>query len=138
MVAALEKALHQERSELLLAVSGNRVSADMGWQILHRWDALVEIAKAARESRPPECPDEGCLHPTCNLARALAVLDNREETWMGRCGFKWNAPYVHAPPSKEVTSLEQECVLARGHKGQHRSLSNVTKAQNPQAGEPRD
>jgi hypothetical protein len=37
--------------------------------------ALVEIARAARDTYPPECADEGCLHASCKLARALARLD---------------------------------------------------------------
>jgi hypothetical protein len=42
-----EQALHQERMELVLSLNGNPVNAEMAWQIIHRWDALVNVAKAA-------------------------------------------------------------------------------------------
>jgi hypothetical protein len=44
----LAQALHQERSELIIGLNGNRVNSEMVWQIIHRWDAMVEIARAAR------------------------------------------------------------------------------------------
>lgn len=43
---------------------------------------------------------------------------------MTRCDFRWEAPYLHAPPSTRVSLLEQECSLERGHDGPHRSLTN--------------
>jgi hypothetical protein len=42
-----------------------------------------------------------------------------------KCEFKWNAPYFHAPPSKEVTMIQQACSLQNGHEGSHRSFTNV-------------
>lgn len=34
------------RDELVIGLNGNYVQPDMAWAIIHRWDALVEIAKA--------------------------------------------------------------------------------------------
>lgn len=44
---------------------------------------------------------------------------------MSTCGHIWKAPYLHAPPSKKVTSVTQKCSLPKGHDGPHRSLSGV-------------
>lgn len=50
---------------------------------------------------------------------------------MTPCGFKWRAPYIHAP--NEINNwipreghVEQICVLPKGHDGDHRSLTKVT------------
>lgn len=64
-----EQALHQERAELILALNGNPVNAEMAWQIIHRWDALVNVAKAAEEEHS-DCP-----LVLCDTCEALAALD---------------------------------------------------------------
>ena len=42
------------------------------------------------------------------------------------CGFRWKAPYHLGPPSGKVASLQQFCVLDKGHDGDHMSSSKVT------------
>lgn len=42
------------------------------------------------------------------------------------CNHRWMAPYLMPPPSKQVQSLQQFCVLEKGHTGDHRSNTKVT------------
>lgn len=71
-----EQALHQERMELVLSLNGNPVNAEMAWQIIHRWDALVNVAKTAQEAED-HAQDywDWVTHYQPKLREALAALD---------------------------------------------------------------
>ena len=42
------------------------------------------------------------------------------------CNFRWGAPYPLPPPSTQVKTLQQFCVLEKNHEGDHRSNTKVT------------
>lgn len=63
---------------------------------------------------------------------------------MTRCGYIWRAPRIPTPgvprydtfqqDARDIvitnpTSVPQECILEKDHKGPHRSLTNVIKEQ---------
>lgn len=47
---------------------------------------------------------------------------------IGDCRHKWHAPFYLPPDGRKVEWVEETCVVAKGHTGDHRSINKVTVA----------